>query len=257
MTAGADASRIRELIPDGSTVAVGGAGLSRKPMALLSDLAASGAVDIRLVSFLGSVDVELLIAAGVVRSVHTSGVSLDGFGLAPAYRKARQGGSVSVVEWSEGSLSAALEAAARGLGSLPTTTSPQSDVVAENDWLTVAADVFTGVDTVFARAVRPDVALIHAAAADATGNIYIAGDTAIDGLLARASATTVASVERVEDGLDPASAAISRLWVDEVQVRPGGSWPTESHPAALVDLAAVGRWAGSDGTDPDLLRWSS
>lgn len=247
------ATALPDLVPDGAVVAVGGAGLSRKPMDLLRALVSAGTQNLSVVSFLGSVDVELLLAAGAVRRLHTAGVALDGFGLAPAYRSARQQRSVEVVEWSEGSLCAAVEAAARGVPSFPCATATNSDIVAPNPWLGVFPDPHTGTDVVFARALRPDVALLHAAAADEYGNVYVEGDFGIDGLLARAASVTVVSVEEILVDADPARAAMSRIWVDAIIEIPGGSWPTESYPSALVDLGSVARWAESDGTQASLL----
>lgn len=243
---------LREYVADGDTIGVGGAGLVRKPMALLRALVAASIRDLRVVSFLGSVDVEYLIAAGVVNQLHSAGVSLDGFGLAPAFRAARQGGTIEFVEWSEGSLTAAVEASARGLPSLACSTAPASDVVVHNAWLGTYPDPPTEVPTVFATALDIDVALIHAAGSDADSNIYVEGDLALDGLLARAATTSLVSYEAGSEA-DPATAAISRLWVDAVVEAPGGSWPTECYPAALVDLGAVAGWAGSDGERKGML----
>ena len=244
---------VRDFVPDGATIGIGGAGLARKPMALLRALVAAGARDLTVVSFLGSVDVELLIASGAAAGLHSAGVSLDGFGLAPAYRAARQDRALEFVEWSEGSLAAGIEAAARGVPSLPCTTAVGSDVVVHNPWLGVYPDPPTGVDTVFARALHIDVALLHCAAADVGGNVYVDGDLGIDGLLARAAGAVVVSVDEGGADADPSDAAISRIWVDAIAHVPRGSWPTECHPAALIDLAAVAGWAGSGGDAPELL----
>ena len=241
-----------DLVRDGATIAIGGAGLSRKPMSLVDALASSGARDLTIVSFLGSVDVELLLASGSVSELHTAGVDLAGFGLAPAYRAARQDRSVRVIEWSEGSLMAALEAQARGLRSMPAPTSPQTELVATNPWLGVHPDPMAGSDVVFARALPIDLALLHVPSADSSGNLHIAGDVGVDGLIARAAARTLATTEAVGDD-EPSAAAISRLWVDEIRVDRGGSWPTACHPVSLIDLDAVARWAGSDGLDRSLL----
>jgi glutaconate CoA-transferase subunit A len=237
---------------DGATIAIGGAGLSRKPMSLIEALVASGCHDLTIVSFLGSLDVELLLASGCVAELHTAGVDLAGFGLAPAYRGARQKRTIRVVEWSEGSLMAALEAEARGLRSMPTPTSPQTELVTTNPWLGVHPDPMDGGDVVFARALPVDLALLHVPSADGFGNLHIAGDVGVDGLMARAAARTLATAERAGDD-EPSQAAISQLWVDEVHVDPEGSWPTACHPVTLVDLGAVARWAGSDGLDTSLL----
>jgi glutaconate CoA-transferase subunit A len=239
-------------LADGATIAIGGAGLSRKPMALVEAVTSSGLRDLTVVSFLGSVDVELLIGSGVVAELHTAGVDLAGFGLAPAYRAARQDRTVRVIEWSEGSLMTALEARARGLPSMPAPTSPRTELVTTNPWLGVHPDPMDGTDLVFARALPVDLALLHVPAADSSGNLHIAGDVGVDGLIARAATHTIATSEQMSDAA-PAVAAISRLWVDEIRLEPGGSWPTACHPVSLIDLAAVGAWAGSDGTDVSLL----
>lgn len=244
---------VRDRVPDGSTVAVGGTGLSRKPMSLLWSLVDAGVRDLTVVSFLGSVDVELLLAVDAVRELHTAGVSLEAAGLAPAYRAARQEGTVRVVEWSEGSLHAALEATARGVPSLPCGTSPISDVVGANPWLRVAPDPFTGEDVVVARALPVGVCLLHVPAADDQGNLFVDGDPGIDGTLARAASTVLASCEERRTD-PPRRAAISRIWVDAVLDVPDGSWPTGCHATSGDDPSAVRRWARAEERVPELLR---
>jgi len=251
MTVLADASVLTD-IPSGSTIAVGGSGLSRKPMGLLRALLGGGARDLEVISFLGSVDVEFLLAANAIATLHTAAVGLEGFGLAPGYRRARQEGTVRTIEWSEGSLCAAIEAAARGLPSLPCGTSPESQVVTVNPFLGAFPDPMTGAITVFARALRPEVALLHVPRADEHGNLFIDGDAGIDGLLARAAGRTIASASQITD--EPAAgAAVSRIWVDAVVVDERGQWPTACHPLEQMDMAAVGAWAGSDGSDTSIL----
>lgn len=239
-------------VADGAFIGIGGSGLQRKPMALVRELAASGATGLRILSYLGSVDVDYLIAAGVVAEVHSAGVSLDGFGLAPAFRNSRQDGSVRYVEWSEGSLAASLEAAAVGLPSMPAPTSPGSALVAVNPHLKTAADPFDGSTTVFAQGLSLDLCLLHLSAVDDVGNGYVVGDCAADQLLARAASRTVATADE-EVAADPLRAAIPRLWLTETFVVESGSWPTGSHPAALVDVAAMTRWAGKGGSDTTIL----
>ena len=206
----------------------------------------------RVVSFLGGLDVELLVAAGLVSSVHSSGVDLGGFGLAPAFRAGRQKATIDFHEWSEGTLLAALEAAARGVPSMPTTTAPDSAVVAANPWLAVAPDPISGVPVTFAKALAVDVALIHVPAVDAAGNAHIEGDVGIDGVIARGASTTIVTAD-ASTSAPARDAAISRLWIDGITVVEGASWPTACHPHALVDLPALAAWAASPGDDISLL----
>lgn len=238
----------RALIPDGALVAIGGVGTSRKPMGLIRALGEAGVRELRVISVLGSVDVDYLIALGAVAELHTAGVAIDGVGMAPRYRQARQTGDVRVVEWSEGSLHAALEAGARGLPSQGCGTSPGSDVVAGNDWLTVAADPFTGEPVVHARALIPDIALLHVPEASTAGDLFIDGDAGFDAVTAAAARRVVATAERRTDR-DPATATISRIWVDTVVPAPGGAWPTACYPVSSVDPAALQAWVAGKG-DP-------
>ena len=95
----------------------GGGELQRKPMAALRELVELGVSDLRVATMLGSADVEVLLGAGAVAEVHSAGVALEG--LAPRWREARQTGTPTVVEWSEGTFAAALQAATLGLDSIP------------------------------------------------------------------------------------------------------------------------------------------
>lgn len=237
-------------IRDGDTLGIGGAGLQRKPMAALSALAAGGRRDLSLVSFLGSVDVELLLAANAVGTLHSAGVSLEGGGLAPRYRAARQDGSVTFVEWSEGTLLCALQATSRGVPSLPTWMALDTDMPTINDALLPGHDPFTGEPVMHVRALTLDLALLHVPAIDSAGNVYVEGDFALDGALARSAERTIVCYEEVIDP-EPGRATMSRLWVDGVIPASGGAWPSGCHPAYPADLEAVARWAAG-GADGDL-----
>jgi glutaconate CoA-transferase, subunit A len=233
---------IAEQVPDGAVVGLGGAGLQRKPMAAARALVAMGRRDLTLVSFLGSLDVELLLAAGAVTTLHSAGVALDGAGLAPRYRFGRQEQSFEFVEWSEGTLLCALQATARGVPSLPTWTGLDTDLPALNPNVREAADPFTGERITQVRALALDLAILHVPAVDTRGNAYVEGDFAMDGALARAARKVyVCHEETIAD--DPRRAVLSRLWVDATVSAPGGAWPTGCHPHYGADLDAVSRWA--------------
>src|SRR4051794_16427538 len=156
-------------------------------MALVRGLADAGRRDLRVVAFLGSLDVELLLAAGCVGELHAPGVSLDGAGLAPRYRAARQAGTPPFVEWSEGLILRAIEASTHGVPSLPAWMGLGSDLPAINPNLRPGTDPFDGTPVMHVRALEIDVALVHAGAVDEDGNAYVEGDLAADGLLARAA----------------------------------------------------------------------
>jgi glutaconate CoA-transferase subunit A len=212
-------------------------------MAAVRALAELGRRDLVVVSFLGSVDVELLIEAGCVQELHSAGVSLEAAGLAPRFRAARERGTVRFVEWSEGSLVASLEAAARGVDSALTRSGLRTDLPAMSPWLREVADPHTGAPVMAARALVPDLTLIHVPWIDAAGHAHAPGDLAADGLMARAARRTIVTYEARREDLPADRVALSRIWIDEAVESPGGARPSSCHPLYGADLVEVARLA--------------
>jgi len=227
---------LAEAAPDGALVACGGGELRRKPMAAVRELIALGRRDLRVATMLGSADVEALLGAGGVAEVHAAGVALEG--LAPRWREARQTGEPRVVEWSEGTFTAALQAASLGLDSIPWPAGLGTDLPAVNPWLKEASDPHTGRPVLAVRALVPDVALLHVNGVDEEGNAYVDGDLVLDGLLARAARRVVVTYERRVES-DPARAAISRIWIDDAVEAPEGALPTACPPAYPIDAEGL------------------
>ena len=73
------------LVADGSQSAFSGAVLRGKPVAAARALARAGKRDLELVTFTGSLEVELLLAAGALRTVVSSYVGLGPHGLARGF----------------------------------------------------------------------------------------------------------------------------------------------------------------------------
>jgi glutaconate CoA-transferase subunit A len=224
---------LEEAVADGALVAFGGGELRRKPVAAARELVALGPRALRVATLLGSAEVEVLLAGGGVAEVHSAGVML--LGLAPRWREARQTGSPLVVEWSEGTFLAALQAAALGVESLLWPSGAATDLPAVNPWLKEVADPWSGSAVLAVRALVPDVAIIHAHGVDEEGNVYVEDDLVGDELLARAARRVVVTYER-ELPVERERASISRLFVDDVVEVAGGAAPT-----AMAGLYEVDR----------------
>ncbi len=225
-------SVLGDAVADGSLVAFGGGELRRKPVAAARALVELGRCDLRVATLLGSAEVEVLLGGGVVGELHTAGVAL--LGLAPRWREARQTASVRVIEWSEGTLAIALEAAALGVDSQLWPSGPGTDLPAINPWLKEIADPFTGAPVVAVQALEPDVAIIHANGVDEHGNVYIAEDLVADEILVRAAKRVIVTYEELV-APDPERASISRLFVDDTIHVPSGAAPTACAPLYGVD----------------------
>ena len=243
-------------IRDGMTVAVGGWGSRRKPMALVRALCRSSARDLTIVSY-GGPDVGLLCRAGKVRHVVYAFVSLDSIALEPHFRNARQSGAVGTTELDEGMFLLGLQAAAWRVPFLPTRVGLGSDVMRVNpDLRTVRSPYADGEEFVAMPALTLDVALIHMHRGDQGGNgQYLNIDPYFDDLMCMAATRRFMSVEKLVDTDDflkegpPQSLRINRLMTDGVVETPHGGHFTECVPDYGRDEAFQKKYAASAKSD--------
>ena len=243
-------------IRDGMTVAVGGWGSRRKPMALVRALCRSSARDLTIVSY-GGPDVGLLCRAGKVRHVVYAFVSLDSIALEPHFRNARQSGAVGTTELDEGMFLLGLQAAAWRVPFLPTRVGLGSDVMRVNpDLRTVRSPYADGEEFVAMPALTLDVALIHMHRGDQGGNgQYLNIDPYFDDLMCMAATRRFMSVEKLVDTDDflkegpPQSLRINRLMTDGVVETPHGGHFTECVPDYGRDEAFQMQYAASAKSD--------
>lgn len=231
------------VITDGMTIGIGGWGSRRKPMALVDALIAQGTRDLTVVSY-GGPDVGMLCAAGAVRKLVYGFVSLDTIPLEPNFRKARQAGSVEVMELDEGMMRLGLQAAAWNLPYLPTPVGLGSDILRTNPGLKTVRCPYTDQELVAMPALSLDVSLVHMNRADARGNgQYLGPDPYFDDLFAAAAQTTVMSCESLGLEPEPMRILVERLFVSSVVVAPGGAGFTDCSPDYPRDEAAQKTYA--------------
>ena len=143
-----------------------------------------------------------LFRGGLVRKVVTaySGNSFPTYTPNPIFRQAYESGAVEVEHWSILTLSQRLEAAARGLPAAVTGSLVGSSM-ADNDGFAVIDSPFGPLGLL--EPLVPDVALVHAAAADPAGNLVFS-EPLLDGVWGAWAARrgVVATVERIVDDLE-------------------------------------------------------
>ncbi|MBM3523155.1 MAG: CoA transferase subunit A [Alphaproteobacteria bacterium] len=231
-------------IRDGTRLALGGGGLQRKPMAAVRAIASSSARDLDLVAFLGGPDCDVLIGMGKVRRLTFAYLGFDAYGLAPCFRKARETGTLEAIEYSEASMLAGFDAAAKNLPFLPTRFGLGTDITRTptSPFATIACP-FTGETLLAVPALRSDVAILHAYEADRAGNAVLMGDAYADGMIARTAKRCFVTAERVVDRIardhSRRSTLISRLWVSGVVEAPGGARFTAQFPDYPLDIEAM------------------
>jgi glutaconate CoA-transferase subunit A len=231
------------LIARGMSVGIGGFGLDRKPLTVIDALVRGGARDLSLYVYAGGLDVERLVRAEAVRRIAFTHVGLDQFGLAPAFRQAREAARIEIEEWSEWSMLVAWRAAAERVPFASVAIDPATELFRVNSSFSRLRCPFTGSETAIVKAPRIEIALLHAEAVHPDGWVINAGDEYADTLLARAAALTVVCAERLID-----DAELETRWrevqiidsvVDHIVLCPGGASPGSCQPLYGVNSVAM------------------
>ena len=225
MTAWCSLDEAAASIPSGSWLAPGGFMIGRAPMALVFALIRAGRKGLRMVSLPNPLPAEMLVAAGAAARIELlfGAITLDNrVRQMPSLKRAIENAEISWAEHDGYRIVQRLRAASMGLPFIP---APDADVseVSTLDPPAYVADPFTGVRVPVERAFHPDVALVHAHAADDDGNLYLE-DPTTDLLMAGASRRVVATAEVRVRQLPRVT--IPAFQVERVVEAPGGAWPT-------------------------------
>lgn len=233
-------------IADGSSVSIHKGDEADVPMALMWAMVRRGLRDLHVVTLptaaypVSGMMMDILIGAGCVASVETSGISLHELGAAPRFSSAVKSGALRVVDATCPAVYAGLNAGAKGQPFAPLRGLIGSDVQAQrNDYKIIDNPYIPGDRIVVVPAINPDVAIFHAEAADAEGNVWVGRDR--DRILAaHAARQTLITVERVVEGSffdDPLRSAglVGAMHVNGIAVAPQGSWPLRADGSCDLD----------------------
>jgi glutaconate CoA-transferase, subunit A len=244
-------------IPDGASLALA-PDYSGCALAVVRALIRRGARGLQLIGVpqLGF-QADLLIGAGCVASVETAAVTLGEQGAAPRFTAAVKAGAIEIRDSTCPVIHAGLQAAEKGVPFLPLRGILGSDLVRHRPEWRVIDNPFrpTGAEDpiLLVPAIRPDVALFHAARADRAGNVWIGVRRELMLMAHAASATLVTVEEIVEDDLlaDDQSAAgtIPALYVSAIGTAPGGAWPVGLRGAYPADLGHLRHYAEEAWTE--------
>jgi glutaconate CoA-transferase, subunit A len=186
---------VADYVKDGDTVFVGGFGQCI-PFAIGHEIVRQRRRDLVLCRSGADIFFDLVIAAGCVRKVIAGYIGNPGVGLAHAFRRAAEAGTIEVEDWTNFSMILRLHAAALGIPFIPTATLMSGDLPAAIDARPITCP-FTGEKLTAVPALKPDVAILHAQYADDEGNLQLFGlpGDSIEG--AMASERIVATVEKI------------------------------------------------------------
>lgn len=240
------------LVADGDVVAIQNMATQLAPMAMVREIIRQGRRNLGVVCLVGGMLVDWLAASGTMDRFIGGAVSMEQFGLCQRYRKAVESGAIRVEELSETSLNARLGAGARNLPFLPTRGLIGTDLIAQfPETLQMIDDPFGGRPVVACRALVPDVAIVHAHRADATGNVQLdPGAKWPDlGIMPKAAKTVVVTVEEIVDTQvlrrHPDRTVLPGFAVDAVVEVPFGAHPTSCFPRYGYDGDMHRQWVAA------------
>ncbi|MFH1726606.1 MAG: CoA-transferase [Elusimicrobiota bacterium] len=221
---------VRRFVRDGDYLAFDLYGTVRCPLPVVREIVRQGKSRLRLAGQ-GLLDVDFLLAAGLVEAMDIAYVGYEAYGLSPILRRAAEGGRLKLVEWSNGALSWRMKAAAMGVPFLPARSMLGSDTFKYSAARSMR-DPFTGMTVALLPALILDCAVIHVHRADVYGNCQIDGIAGFAPEMSRAARRLIVTAEEIVDTETfrkrPDRTAIPYYLVDAVVPAPFGSHPGET-----------------------------
>jgi glutaconate CoA-transferase, subunit A len=242
------------LVGDDATVALGGGLSARLPMAMVRELVRQGRRGLHLVGSAHSIDVDMLVAVGAVRRCEESYVGFEqDLGLAPAYRRAAEEGTIEVAESCCATVLAQLRAAEMGLPFLPVRGVRGSDIGRLHPEYAEITCPFTGERLVAVPALRPAVALLHAPAGDRYGNLHLDQPYVLDERFAAASQLVIATVDELvaTDEVVAMGVTIPGHLVAAVVAARFGAHPSSCYPRYAYDRDHLREYVSAAQSGPD------
>jgi glutaconate CoA-transferase, subunit A len=252
-----DLAAAARLVGDGALLALGGGLSARLPMALVRELIRQGRSALHVVGSAHSVDVDLLVAAGALAVSEESYVGFEqDLGLAPAFRRAAQEGTIEIRESCCDTILMQLRAAEMGLPFMPVRGIRGSDIVRLHPEYSEVVCPFTGERLVAVPPLQPDVVLLHAPIGDRHGNLHLAQPYVLDERFAAASRTVVATVDRLvsSDEVVAAGVVVPAHLVAGVAEVPFGAHPTSCDPGYAYDREHLAEYVRAAGAGGDALQ---
>ena len=262
-----DVRALAAKVPDGAKLAVA-KDESGVAMAATRELVRRGVRGLHLVTVpVGGLQADVLIGAGCVATLESSGVTLSEFGTGPCFTRAVKTAAIKLKDATCPAFYAGLQAAQKGLPFMPLRGIIGSDLLAHRDDWRIIDNPFAPADTsdkiVAIAAIQPDVALFHAPMADRFGNVFIGRQRELM-LLAHASKQTLVTVEQIVEGnlLDDdarTGATIPALYIEAIAHAPRGAWPLNYGDAYALDAAWMRAYVAlartADGFESLVAQW--
>ncbi len=188
---------VKELIPNGSYLGVGGFGTNRIPTSVYHEIVRQKKKNIGLSGHTATHDGQILMAGKVVdRCDAAYVVGLEARGLSKSAREGFEKYGIKVTEWSNAALAWRYKAAAMGLPFLPTRVLLGTDTFKQSGAKVIKCP-FTDQKLAALPALSVDVAVVHVHKADIYGNCLIEGIEVSDRDLVKSAKKVIVTTEEL------------------------------------------------------------
>src|SRR5215469_11332620 len=260
---------IAELVPDGSSVALGLQMEQMIPFAAGQEVIRQKKRDLRLIGPISDILFDQLIGAGCVKDVVAAWVGNVMMGSAYNFRRATEhenpgthGEKLKVFNMTNFCISLALQAGAMGVPFLPSRTAMGSDIPKANHFFYQIISPFEPKETLMAvRAIQPDVAIVHVQRADSNGNAHCWANFGVMLEGVRAAKKVILCAEEIvpEEVIasDPNRTVIPGFLVSAVVVCPFGAHPSPVQGYYKRDDAFFQQYHAETKTPAEFDRWAN
>ena len=255
-----DLPALAAMIPSGAKLAVPSENCG-VAMAATRELVRRGVRGLHLVCVpVSGLQAEIMIGAGLVDTVETSGVTLGELGPAPRFAAALRDRKIRVLDSTCPAIHAALQAAQKGIPFIPLRGLIGTDVLANRpDWKVIDNPFEADDPIVLLPAIQPDIALFHAPLADRHGNVFIGRWRELL-TLAHAARQTLVTVEQITqrdlmEDPERSPGVIPALYVTGIAEARRGAWPLRFGADYPMDQEAVERYVAAARTDSGFREW--
>jgi len=233
-----DIKQAAALVPDGSTLALGGMTVYRRPVAFVRELLRRDPRprDLTLLCFTAGIESDLLVGAGCVSAVRSAYFGLESFGFAPMFTEAAQRGTIRVIEETEASIVMGMRAQMGGVSFMPSLAWIGTDLPTLRPDVKTVSDPYTGETLTAFPAISCDVAVLHGLEADRAGNVKLNNNIGVDMEVSYIADKVIVTVERIVERVEKSSDGpiLPAPVVTHIVHAPRGAWPTSCYPEYLL-----------------------
>ncbi|MHA1296808.1 MAG: CoA transferase subunit A [Promethearchaeota archaeon] len=223
----------------------------RKPMSACRQLIKQNKRDLSICTFVGGIEIDMLVAAGCVSEVRSCFIGMEIFGMAPNYRKAVESGKIRIREETEATIALGLKASYLKVPFMPLKGIIGTDFSKIREDLKEIEDPLgSGVKVMVVPKIDIDVAILHVPYADKYGNANIPGAVWMDDDLAKTAKKTIITCEKLVETEDirylPGKAQLPMQTTSAVVKIPFGAHPTSCYPLYTFDALHIQKYLKTD-----------